>query len=119
MNNATVIVDGTLKPDGTLELDEKPPLPAGRVRVTLQAESVLPEGEQPDSAVPMSFVEMAEALRKIGAAVPEEAALLVDPDDYPLFCREWQGVWTRSRSTAPFPKSSVRETSLSVCPCSI
>ncbi len=85
MNNATVIVDGTLKPDGTLELDEKPSLPAGRVKVVLQAESVPAEGDQPDSAIPMTFVEMAEALRKIGTAAPEEAALSVDPDDYPLF----------------------------------
>jgi hypothetical protein len=28
-------VQGTLKPDGTLELDEKPQLPPGRVQVTL------------------------------------------------------------------------------------
>ena len=85
MNNATVIVDGTLKPDGTLELDERPSLPAGRVKVVLQAESVQPEGVQPDSAVPMSFVEMAAALRQIGTAAPEEAGLSADPDDYPLF----------------------------------
>ncbi len=85
MNNATVIVDGTLKPDGTLELDEKPSLPAGRVKVVLQAESVPPEGDRPDSAVPMNFVEMAEALLKIGRVAPEEVSLSVDPDDYPLF----------------------------------
>ena len=32
-----VVVQGTLKLDGTLELDEKLPLPAGRVQVTVQA----------------------------------------------------------------------------------
>lgn len=31
-----VVVQGTLKPDGTLELDEKPNLPPGRVQVTVQ-----------------------------------------------------------------------------------
>jgi hypothetical protein len=34
-----VVVGGTLKPDGTLELDEKPTLPAGRVQVTLMREA--------------------------------------------------------------------------------
>ena len=30
------VIEGTLKPDGTLELDEKPSLPPGRVTVILQ-----------------------------------------------------------------------------------
>ena len=30
-----VVIDGTLKPDGTLELDEKPSLSAGHVTVAL------------------------------------------------------------------------------------
>jgi hypothetical protein len=29
------VLEGTLKPDGTLELDERPSLPAGRVRIVL------------------------------------------------------------------------------------
>jgi hypothetical protein len=36
MNSSHAVVMGTLKPDGTLELDEKPPLPPARVQVTLQ-----------------------------------------------------------------------------------
>jgi hypothetical protein len=35
MSLNTIIVQGTLKPDGTLELDEKPTLAPGRVHVTL------------------------------------------------------------------------------------
>lgn len=31
-------IQGTLKPDGTLELDERPNLPAGRVKVLLRQE---------------------------------------------------------------------------------
>jgi hypothetical protein len=31
-----LVLEGTLRPDGTLQLDEKPNLPAGRVRVTVQ-----------------------------------------------------------------------------------
>jgi hypothetical protein len=32
-----VTIDGTLKPDGSLELDEKPSLSPGRVRITVEA----------------------------------------------------------------------------------
>jgi hypothetical protein len=31
-----IVIEGTLKPDGTLELDHKPNLPPGRVTVTLR-----------------------------------------------------------------------------------
>ena len=34
------VVDGTLKPDGTLELDQKPNLSPGRVKVVLQPAQV-------------------------------------------------------------------------------
>jgi hypothetical protein len=34
--SARVIVPGTLRPDGTLELDQKPNLAPGRVRVTVE-----------------------------------------------------------------------------------
>jgi hypothetical protein len=37
MSLTVVVVEGTLKPDGTLELDQKPSLAPGRVRVVLQA----------------------------------------------------------------------------------
>lgn len=36
MSHSEVIVDGTLKPDGTLELDQKPSLSPGRVQVVLR-----------------------------------------------------------------------------------
>jgi hypothetical protein len=35
MNLNTAVVQGTLKDDGTLELDERPPLTPGRVQVTI------------------------------------------------------------------------------------
>jgi hypothetical protein len=35
-----VCIQGTLKPDGTLELDEKPALSPGRVQVILRVEAV-------------------------------------------------------------------------------
>ncbi len=36
MISSQTVVNGTLKPDGTVELDEKPGISPGRVRVTLQ-----------------------------------------------------------------------------------
>jgi len=37
MSDMQIVVEGALQPDGTLVLDEKPNLPPGRVRVTMQA----------------------------------------------------------------------------------
>ena len=37
MSETQVVVDGTLRPDGTLVLDERPSLPPGQVWVTMQA----------------------------------------------------------------------------------
>ncbi len=37
MEQTQVTVEGTLQPDGTLVLDEKPALPPGRVRVRVEA----------------------------------------------------------------------------------
>src|SRR5438309_1850167 len=38
MSLTETVIEGTLKPDGTLELDEKPNLPPGRVKVVLRQE---------------------------------------------------------------------------------
>jgi hypothetical protein len=42
MSNLPVMIEGTLRPDGTLELDEKISLPAGRVQVLVQPLPQLP-----------------------------------------------------------------------------
>ncbi len=36
MSLTEVVIEGTLKPDGTLELDQKPSLSPGRVQVTIK-----------------------------------------------------------------------------------
>jgi hypothetical protein len=50
--HSSIVLEGVLKPDGTLELWSQPALPPGRVRVTLEATtatgSMLPE-LRPDS----------------------------------------------------------------------
>ena len=45
MSLTETVIEGTLKPDGTLELDQKPNLPPGRVTVRMQPLAVLPEGD--------------------------------------------------------------------------
>jgi hypothetical protein len=45
MSAATVIVEGVVKPNGTLEVPQKLDLPAGRVQVTVQS---VTEPTQPD-----------------------------------------------------------------------
>ncbi|HBI41672.1 MAG TPA: hypothetical protein DDY78_02305 [Planctomycetales bacterium] len=45
MSEATVVVQGVVKPDGSLELVGKVPLPAGKVHVTVQSVRDLPEGD--------------------------------------------------------------------------
>jgi hypothetical protein len=44
MSETQVEIQGTLDADGTLRLDEKPRLPAGRVTVVLKAAPALPPG---------------------------------------------------------------------------
>jgi hypothetical protein len=76
--SAPVILQGTLKPDGTLELDEKPNLPPGRVQVTMAALPVLPpqdplgqmlegiwEGQRQRGHVPRSVEEVEAERRKV------------------------------------------------------
>jgi hypothetical protein len=41
MSLTETVIEGTLKPDGTLELDQKPNLPPGRVTVVLRQETVV------------------------------------------------------------------------------
>ena len=45
MSATHVVVDGTLKPDGSLELDSKPNLPPGRVQLIVQPLADLPKDD--------------------------------------------------------------------------
>jgi hypothetical protein len=45
MSLEEIIVQGTLKPDGTLELDQRPNLPPGRVSVVLRSLPQLPAND--------------------------------------------------------------------------
>jgi hypothetical protein len=64
MSRSEVVIEGTLKPDGTLELDQKPSLAPGRVRVVVQ-----PLEGVPQSATEESLWEfMQRTRRELGAA---------------------------------------------------
>ncbi|HKI35762.1 MAG TPA: hypothetical protein VKA46_28160 [Gemmataceae bacterium] len=48
MSLSEVVIEGTLKPDGTLELDQKPNLSPGRVTVVLRQVSAAPQPPKED-----------------------------------------------------------------------
>ncbi len=48
MSLREIVIDGTLKPDGTLELDRKPELAPGRVRVVVQRVGPVPQAAAPE-----------------------------------------------------------------------
>ncbi len=58
MSLSEVVIDGTLKPDGTLELDEKPALAPGRVTVVLRREAVA----KPSQPLGEAFFQMMEGI---------------------------------------------------------
>ncbi len=68
MKQARVEVQGTLQPDGTLVLDEKPNLPAGRVKV--EVEVIEPESVGPGA---WAVLERIWAERKALGLVPRSA----------------------------------------------
>lgn len=45
MNQSQVVIHGTLRADGTLQLDEKPNLPPGRIRITMTTMTESPTAE--------------------------------------------------------------------------
>jgi hypothetical protein len=61
MSETHIVVNGTLNADGTLQLDERPNLPSGRVRVTMQA--VAPDAPDDDFMTRMEAVWAAQKAR--------------------------------------------------------
>jgi hypothetical protein len=59
MSSSEAVVGGTLKPDGTLELDQKPELSPGRVTVVLRPQSAAETSSQ------TWWVAMQEARRRM------------------------------------------------------
>ena len=64
--SAAAILQATLKPDGTLELDQKPNLPPGRVYVIVQP--------LPPTSPRRSLVDVMDEIRQSQRAVPRMIA---------------------------------------------
>jgi len=81
MTTNAIELQGTLREDGTLVLDEKPNLPPGRVKVVVQpANSV--EGDVNDVIAVLKRIHAAQALRgHVPRSVEEIDADLVDIRD--------------------------------------
>lgn len=100
--NMPVIVQGTLKPDGTLELDHKPSLAPGRVQVIVQP---LAQPAAPKRGLANVIDEIRQAQLKRGYTGStkeemkmEEAARRAEEEDYDQRMRD---LWAQTRSGLP------------------
>ena len=104
MNLKSAVVQGTLKDDGTLELDEKPPLAPGRVQVTILLMSS-PAVAQPRRTILDVLDEIHSAQeargyrgRSIEEMEADEAARRAEAEEYEA---RWRTIWSQTTSTPP------------------
>jgi len=64
MSQNEVIIQGTLSTDGTLQLDEKPNLPPGRVQVVVQSLPIIPSDDP--------FWQRMQTIRAIPRTTPDD-----------------------------------------------
>ena len=98
MSINTVVIYGVVQPDGSLQLEGKVPLPAGKVQITLQTVPELPAGE----AVTRSGKASTRAAKTDSAIRWLTSA--AQPDTGRGYCASRNvpsGVLTRSGSKAP------------------
>jgi hypothetical protein len=95
------IVQGTLKPDGTLELDQKPALAPGRVYVTLQP---VVTGPPPKGGIADTIEEIRQYQQAHGyqGRTPEELARdeAERRADEAAYEQRMQEIWSQTRSGA-------------------
>lgn len=98
------IVQGTLKPDGTLELDQKPNLTPGRVQVIVQP--LLPGGTPKKRGLADVMDEIRQAQLARGYTGPTneemEAERWAEAEDYDQRMRD---LWSQTKSS-PLPEKS-------------
>ena len=94
--SAPVIVPGTIKPDGTLELTQQPNLPPGPVLVTVQA---VPASSRPQRTLAgvLDDIHCKQQARGFqGRSAQEiEAGLKESEDDYE---QRMQALWSQTKS---------------------
>jgi hypothetical protein len=96
------IIEGTLKPDGTLELDQKPNLAPGRVQVIVQPLSQATPRKRglADAIDEISHSQLARGYSglTLEELEKEEAAHRADEEDYEQRMRD---LWSQTRSGPP------------------
>ena len=104
MNVNSTVVQGTLKDDGTLELDEKPALAPGRVQVTILPMPA-PAVAQPRRTILDVLDEIHAAQeargyrgRSIEEMEAEEAERRAEEEEYE---ERWRTIWRQTTSTPP------------------
>ena len=101
MSFDTVVIQGTLKPDGTVELDEIPTMTPGRVQVTLQP--VL-AGSPPQGGLANTIEEIRQYQQALGyqGRTPEEMAHDEDQRraDEDAYEQRMQEIWSQTQSGA-------------------
>ena len=103
MSLSEVVIDGTLKSDGTLELDQQPNLAPGRVKVILQP-------VQAGASAPRGLADVIDEIRRgqqargfQGRSAEEiEAGLHEGDEEYE---QKMKGLWSQNKS-APAPGGS-------------
>ena len=102
MSMAEEIIEGTIKPDGTLELDHQPGLTPGRVVVTVRAKATSPSPR-------VGLAEVVEQIRQDQQArgfagltaqemAVEEAARRQEDEDEET---RWEALWSQTQTGPP------------------
>ena len=106
MSLNTIVVQGTLKPDGTLELDEKPTLAPGRVHVMLQPVSM---GLMPQGGLAQTIAEIRRNQQTRGYAGVTAVEIARDEDqrraDEDAYEQRMQEIWSQTKTGAPTGES--------------
>jgi hypothetical protein len=97
--STAVVLQGTLKPDGTLELDQRPNLAPGRVQVVLQPVAGGPPPRRGLAEVIDEIRQGQQARGYNGRSADEiEADRADEADEYE---RRMQTLWSQTRSGPP------------------
>lgn len=102
--NTPAIIEGTLKPDGTLELDQKPNLAPGRVQVIVQPLSQPLQSKKRGLAEVIEEIRLAQLARGYTGRTKEEmeaeeAVRQAEEDDYD---QRMRNLWSKTQS-GPLP----------------
>jgi hypothetical protein len=104
MSHNTAVVQGTLKDDGTLELDERPALTPGRVQVTIlpmpNPGVARPRGTILDVLDEIHAAQDARGYsgRSIEETEADEAERRAEEEEYE---ERWRTIWRQTTSTPP------------------